>query len=310
MQEPGFDITSGALSKVHAFMDDDSDLGFKDVGQIVDRLHQLELLTKKTSWNSHGPTMLGKRPAWQGPASKIKAQAGMDRRHVISSSSLGLAVERAIQPALNTTLAAEYVEDIRGFLVDHGVANLSPTATVQDAGRQAWVLLANHAGNLWMGPSDPNRVRGFIRAPLLDHAESLKLEKDDLIPLAKALGPAAEAAGPGMQRHAPKGKWAQIIQELTAVLMQNAVMTQQGAMVPRLGAAAALEHFAKSADLDLPHTQQHDYVSDGGDEEYLTEIIEIYLELEKATIEIFYEGGPLDRFMELDASGELAKTKS
>lgn len=309
----GFDITNEALRQIHTLIDQQADPGFSDVGDIVKALHDGELLSKKASWNSSGPTMLGKRPAWQGSALKIKPQANKDRRHVLSSSSLGIAVEKVVRAALNTSDAPEYIEDIRGFLLDHGVV-LDAKATLQDAGRQAWVLLANHVGNLWMGPSDPNRVRGFIRAPLLDHAESLRSLNDEVISLAAALGPVAEAAGPGMQRHAPKGRWGQIVAELTAYLAAESrkvgVATRsQSGTVSRQHAIVALEHFAKTADLDLPHTEQHDYGSRGPDEEYLSEIMDIYLELENPTIRIFYQGGPLDRFMELDAAGELAKAQ-
>jgi hypothetical protein len=103
-----------------------------------------------------GPRGLGKRPGWRTDTRRAiksarKDTKGLAARHVISSSTLGLAIE-----SLPDDLGV-----LNAWLRDHGHPGNAPTPL--GAKQAIWNLVHNHAGNLWMGESEPNTAIGFIR---------------------------------------------------------------------------------------------------------------------------------------------------
>lgn len=298
-KKKGFKITGSALQRINDLVtaeNDENPTVFNSIDGFATSLINEGHMDRSVSRATTGPTTLGARPAFKGETAKYSAGPGNDRRHVISSSSLGKAIENALAPAVaDASLIMPYTEQVCSFLGKYGVEKDPRRDSLREVARAAWILAHNHMGNLWSGPSEPNRVRGFIRAPLRDRRIELAKLSGTTISITDAIGYLHTPEGPGMNGQVARQHWESMVHEVTATLRQNVVDLGGNVSVDRV--VETLRNFEANADLDLPHEDEGEYANDG---DYLSRIIEIYTQLTEPTIGIFMEGGVLDEFMRLD----------
>jgi hypothetical protein len=238
--------------------------------------------TRKTT----GPTTLGDRPGFQGEANKLEYGAqhgGSARRHVISSSTLGAAVE----------FSDGSLEEVNAFLVRHGASAVEGEGKLAmlTARRRAWELLHNHVGNLWIGPSPINTAIGFIRSTINQALNTIARSEDGV-----KVGTILQAITPpkGPMDHAAQAEWRNFVLVLNSHLVR--VSDLKTGILNRAAATEFLLDASRNADLDVPH--QHP----GGD--YLERLRSIHAQILGTMItgnNIFQENGTLDHFMALDA---------
>lgn len=303
IKQLGFKTAVNVFRFVNAQIDDTvQQYVFADVDALVDVLFQHKLLYRPTLGARLGPTNLDKRPTFTGDANRIAIGAGQARRHVISSSTLGKAIETAIDSEANADQAFRVVCE---FLRRNGV-EIPAGSNKYSVGRLAWQLVHNHVGNLWVGPSVPNSARGFIRSTFLNLTqfaqEKLKLPiKKRFVSIQELMREAKIPRGPGMQSMMAQQSWDAIVNEFDAVLKAN---TNSDDLVYAGVLEQLAEEFQANADLDLP--QQADG-SLAGSDDYLTRITEIFLALTQSpSLKIFEPKGALDAFLACD-TGEKAK---
>ena len=151
--------TKGMWGWVDDTLREEGVLEFKDWAHLIDTLVKKELLDRPLrSGIRIGPKRLGMRPAWnretrQHIQARRQDQEGLAARHVIASSTLGLGIERSTASFAQMT----------SWLVARG--HTSPRSTEQ-ARREIWIVVHNHAGNLWLGSAPANTAIGFIRSTL------------------------------------------------------------------------------------------------------------------------------------------------
>jgi hypothetical protein len=270
---------------------------FHDTADVVAALMSLGLsYSRRQVAGSTGPSTLGDRPNFTGDANKLQygqKHGGTARRHVISSSTLGAAVE-----ASQTTLA-----EINAFLQRHKQPAIvakagEEAAALLHARRSVWELVHNHVGNLWVGPSPINTAIGFIRATLNRLIHRLASSEQPL-KIGEAAQLVIKPSGP-MDRHA-QAQWQNFAAILNSVLPSYAD-AKTGALDP-MSTQELLLHFTRNADLDAP---QH--LSGEASAVYMPRLRAIYAETLGAIMtsnSIFTEGGTLDKFMALDAGTKV-----
>lgn len=286
---------------------------FSTYDEVVDVLFKREMLYKPTRGGSLGPTTLGDRPRFYGDAAKLPAGKGEARRHVISSSALGRAIESAIAPYAKADIGKQELErayrNVCAFLSRFGgqvPKGECSTGNLHAAARCAWELVHNHSGNLWLGSGTENSVLGFIRGAF--HAERMRLtltedkQPDACVSVQAVFDNVKAPAGPGMQRKDAGTVWEEIIKEFKLVLDFHADKhlgkhPMERGKVDVAVARQLTEEFELNADLDLPQMNQKQLAEHGM---YLTTVIELHSALvRKPSLEIFDPGGALSRFMEL-----------
>ena len=293
--------TVSAYGLVHQWIDDDTPHQFGSVDLLVNKLFEEEKLYKPARGGTLGPTKLGSRPDFSAEAKNMPA-AGLARRHVISSSALGRAIEIAAEGGDPPAVYAA----IDGFLRRNKAKPLSDflPGKLYPAARAAWELVHSHIGNLWPGPSVPNSVRGFIRGTFRAEGAELRGLRPDLpILVADVMERVDDPRGPGMQRKGASELWSALTGDFHRVLLWHSAQyaekhpDQDAGWVEAGIAAAVVEEFEQNADLDLPQTSTGELAVHG---DYLTAVIEVYHELiRNPTPEIFAPNGALDRFMRL-----------
>ncbi|MEA3018021.1 MAG: hypothetical protein QOI38_2743, partial [Sphingomonadales bacterium] len=255
---------------------------FENLPALVKWTADQNLTYQKMNINAPGPKTLGKRPAFKGEPNQLaygKDFGGGARRHVISSSTLGEAIEAS--PAKD--------EEVKAFLDRHnaGVGNASQLA----ARVAAWHLVHNHVGNLWVGPAPINTAIGFVRGPLQQVIDLLKSGPMKAVDIAARIKP---PQGP-MNKEA-QDEWAYFVTVASAVLIEE--MDDDG-YVEADETINFLTDVVRNADLDIPDVAGQDY------REKLTQI---YLSLKNSKqINIFQINGALDQFMALRTDVAPAK---
>lgn len=127
--------------------------GLKKEGMIVDQAKFVAGL---------GPSAeMGKRPGWTPQARAVPIEDGENRRHVISASTLGRAIQKS----------GGDMESINAFLKDWNGEEASSESVARI---NAWKVINSNPNNLWPGEGANNKAAGFIRAPL-------KLTRDELM---------------------------------------------------------------------------------------------------------------------------------
>ena len=237
-----------------------------------------------------GPKSLGERPGFSGPANQLdygKDHGDTARRHVISSSTLGAAIEASVSK----------IEDVNGFLARHGGSPVkgNDKAAMLQAKKQAWVIVHNHIGNLWVGPSANNTAIGFIRSSLNATIKLLRSSKEDVL-----IGQVTSMLSP----RGPMGPDAQKEWFLFASLVNQSLskLVDKEGKVDRSAGIQFLMEASRNADLDIPHKPP--------DDKYPQRLTQIYAQLIGAIQtgnDIFAPKAALDHFMQLSSGTEFTR---
>jgi hypothetical protein len=252
---------------------------FETWGHLVAELNDRRLLEARHRRAHLGPTNLGPRPRLQAAVrAAVRPQQEEDARHVLSSSSLGLAIQNA--PA---TLAR-----LNGWLGDHGgnaVDSSNPLAD-REARRRIWDIAANHTGNLFPGPAGSNEAAGLIRGPLKYVAERLNGRENEAVPLSDIRLPTQpQFTWPEFDVH-----WRLIVEDLDAELKQLA--GPHGNTVPGGMAKELIQEYIENADVDLPFQQ----LRPG----YYEKLVPLIAAVRQPDATFFAANGALHYFMTLD----------
>lgn len=290
IREGGYVMTKAATQRIHEWLEgDDFGITFGDVEELVNHLFEKELLYRGLRGPRLGPRTLGKRPNFKGLVARIPRQEGKARRHVISSSTLGKAIEDSQQG----------LSEINAFLQRHGEQGVPgyDTRALNFAKRKAWELTHNFVGNLWMGDSALNSAIGFIRAPIEGIIRKLRDTTDDWIPFVGLVEGLKKAQGP----LSVEGKvaWEHFAEILITDIQSWAA--DNGGSLPKEDLINLLSDYEINADLDLP--EENPPIAN-----YYDRISDIYLDLlESDAVDIFAPGGTLDQFLNLDSGGWVAR---
>lgn len=286
--------------RVKAWLTDPAEVRFTDFRAIVGKLYSDRLMEKRMiAGAATGPRALGDRPAFATGVTKLlelSEDESQARRHVISSSTLGRAIELA--PANLATLNA--------WLERHDLPAQPDRHSALDARaarRRIWEYVHNHIGNLWVGPSMPNSAIGFIRGPILSAvsgARQYMVKHDsDNVPFAT------------LTELLPKeSPWRNESFARTWNTVRNTLLEQLAASANRDGwvdgfqAVALMVEWIRNADLDLPSARL------GAN--YYSRLVSIYGRMVYPTEELFAEDGALDDFLRLSLTSgarDLSKKK-
>ena len=259
---------------------------FADINQLVNVLMAEGHLTRPVRGAALGPRGLGPRPIFTPKTmAAVPIGEGEHRRHVISSSTLGRAIEDS---------AGDF-DAVRGFLERRDQAVFDPTGNdaldLARVKRAAWAYVNNHIGNLWSGAGPVNIAIGFIRGPLTLTCNTLQEQRDqgqqDIaladplfnVPLPQGI----PAAGPGAAH------WVYVTDILTETLNANANEEH----ISLNDAIEIYRDVIMNCDLDRPQPLP------AVNTPYTIALHEIYLAL-RTPIAIFDAGGALDRFVNLN----------
>jgi hypothetical protein len=279
--------TGPMWKRVDDWLYDGKEHAFADFRTLIANLYEQSLIEKRMSAGAAmGPRELGNRPAFTTGVKKLlelskgESQA---RRHVISSSTLGRAIE----------MVPAKLETLNAWLLRHEMPAQPSTSSgmldVRAAKIRIWEHVHNHLGNLWVGPSMPNSAIGFIRSPILravEFAQKHMAEKDsDTVPLDSLI------------ELLPKSPWrnepfAETWNFFRATLIdQLRAYADSGDQVEGVAAVALMVEWIRNADLDLPSAML--------DEGYFNRLSSIYGRLVYPTEELFAAKGALDDFLGL-----------
>lgn len=264
---------------------------FGDLDAMIGALHAAGTMEKKMPAGSPiGPRTLGDRPAWNNDNKTKERGESQALRHVISSSTMGAAIERcqADPPVL------------RAWLERHGLPlpkEKGPLAIVR-AKQSIWAHVHNHGGNLWMGSSPENSAVGFIRSHLLkamNNARRYMVDHEcEQVPHARMTEWLPESFWKNNEEF--QSTWNEVIASLKAIMQPDQNQQVDGTMFIE----AALDCL-RSCDLDLPP---------GQDENYFQKVNAVYAEIVGACgPDLFDKGGPLDQFLALSLEQPAAESK-
>lgn len=146
--------------------DDSEERTFKDWEELTSKLWDDNLLTRVMSGPSMGPKNLGNRPSFTSDVIKqFPVGLGQHRRHIISSSTLGKAIEKGYE-----YLKSKYTDNKNQVLITLNewlTRNHETVKTTEySALRAIWTHVHNHSGNIWVGDGKWNSAIGLIRSSL------------------------------------------------------------------------------------------------------------------------------------------------
>jgi hypothetical protein len=254
---------------------------FGSFDELIGALYNQGAMEKKIpAGASVGPKSLGDRPAWNNDNKTAERGDGEALRHVISSSTMGAAIERCqAEPAV-----------LRAWLLRHGLPLPKEKGPIWSAmaKRAIWAHVHNHAGNLWMGPSAPNSAVGFIRGHLLRAIHNMRnyMVKNDCetVPHDAMLEWLPESFW--QQNKQFKSTWNTVIDSLKAIMQPD----DQDEVNGTYFIEAALDCM-RSCDLDLPPETGP---------EYFHKVNAVYAEIIGACgPELFGAEGALEQFLAL-----------
>ncbi len=142
---------------------ENGDNNFNDWEALFSQLWDKGLLMRNERAGSMGPKNLGKRPAFdKATTDEVEIEDGQHRRHIISSSTLGLGIEKGYE--LLKEAEGDHdnrLEILNGWLGRNG---MDGAFTSEHRALQAiWHVAHNCIGNLWPGDGNYNSTIGFIR---------------------------------------------------------------------------------------------------------------------------------------------------
>jgi hypothetical protein len=190
-----------------------------------------------------GPRRLGERPRWSSETAEAVARArtgpGLAARHVLASSTLGLAIERSNAP----------LSELNAWLKEH---RQDEHATDFAARRAIWSTVHNFAGNLWMGPTEANTAIGFVRPALL--AVRTKIVDTVGGVDVKAVRSAVQSRYvTGGQDNERNRTWNLLLGDLDAEL------AALGDVAPRADVEDLVDMYYRNADIDPPALKDDEY---------------------------------------------------
>lgn len=147
---------------------------YEDLDELVQDWEQKGWFVEKPNFvPGLGPSVksMGERPNWRPEATAVPINTGENRRHVISASTLGRAIQKYDS---NKDSINAFLERWQG----------EKATTTKKARMNAWDLINSNPNNLWPGEEANNKAAGFIRGPLKTMRDQLM--KQDL---AKGVGP-------------------------------------------------------------------------------------------------------------------------
>jgi hypothetical protein len=251
--------------------------------QLLNRLHTEGVLEVQHARVPTGPANLGPRPTFTAHTKhSVETAADENIRHIVSSSSLGKAIESA----------QAGFDDLNGWLSRHAEP-VRPTGALDVDKRNAkvaiWKVVHNHRGNLFPGPGGSNQAAGLIRGPLLAVIESsIRGKEQSWIPLSEIKLPIKPQFGwKAFAEH-----WTLIIVDLQEELNRMATDPQHPGSVPGHAAKSLIQQYVDNVDLDLPFTQMRP--------QYFEKLHAVYGDILLAPPTMFQQGEPLDQFMALD----------
>jgi hypothetical protein len=289
--------TGKMWERVEGWLKDGKEHPFADFRTLIANLYDQGLMEKQMIVGAAmGPRGLGNRPTFTTGVTKLlelSKDESQARRHVISSSTLGRAIE----------LVPATLETLNAWLLRHGMSEQPSTASTMDvraAKIRIWEHVHNHLGNLWVGPSMPNSAIGFIRGPILSAVEGARkhmAEKDsDTVPLDSLIELLPKSP---WRNNLFANTWNNVRATLIEQLRNNAV---SGDQVDGVAAVALMVEWIRNADLDLP--------SDKLDKGYYIRLSSIYGRLMYPTEELFAEKGALDDFLGLGLGHKASASAS
>jgi hypothetical protein len=258
---------------------------FKDWQNLVDTLVDSKLLDRPlpSSGIARGPRGLGERPKWSPETAALIRNArvggGLAARHVIASSTLGLAIERA----------SASLDELNGWLAKH---QRPPQryGHPQTARRAIWDVVHNHAGNLWMGSTGPNTAIGFVGPRLVSIREHLPVNTQgevDIVQTRKLVEQAMVA--PGGQDNERNQTWNLLLGDLAAEL--GAFEDTGTRHVPLNDVVDLIDMYCRNADIDPPSLTNNEY----------RRIVQVWWDLKEPSKVL--KG--LDDFMQLSLTGSI-----
>jgi hypothetical protein len=257
---------------------------FRTWTDVVEALHLAGALEKRYVESPMGPRALGARPTFaSGVKHVVQPEEDENMRHVVSSSTLGKAIEKADAPlhVLNAWLQRHGVDPPAG----------SGALAVRAAKMRIWATVHNWTGNLFPGAGGSNQASGLLRGPLQAVIDTkIRGRENDEIPIAELKLPMA-----------PRFSWRDFAEHwrmVMADLSDDLHAAGSNGRVRGDVAKALIEEYISNVDLDLPfHRLERGYYD---------ELVRTYREIVAAPADLFGSRGPLDRFMELDWRNHVA----
>ncbi len=236
---------------------------FGNWDDLISSLVEEGLLDKElsSSGRRQGPRRLGERPRWGTETAKLIKQArgtrkGLAARHVLASSTLGLAVERA----------QANLDQLNAWLVARG----QPREESDSKARRAiWTAVHNFAGNIWMGETQANTAIGFIRGVLAQIKQHLPAPASSAA--AVSMSTSTSTIGPdlidiegtrklieksmvtGGQDNIRNRTWNLLLTDLSLEL------AELGPTAPRTEVVDLIDMYYRNADIDPPALTDGEY---------------------------------------------------
>ena len=311
IKDRGFNYTNKARKELHKLLSDQEKHIYDDFHALVNKIE--EFCYRELTGPSMGPRTLGTRPTFYAAVTKAvggKKEEGTAGRHIVSSSTLGRAIEKS-----NST-----DQEIRGFLNKH---HIYPSAGGRTnlLKRSAWIVAHNNIGNLFTGRADENTAIGFVRSEIQAFINVL-LEKRTQIANnvsssqtdgANAQGAAPDSAVGEIKRliakqsdeiQKPRGPMDEPAQKewtnFTAILSQTVNIINKDNTVDTL-----LDHISETIELltDFKDNADFDWPQENVTPKYNQDLMNIYRKMLEATeqeTDIFEKNGLMDQFMALD----------
>ncbi|MCP2164033.1 hypothetical protein [Goodfellowiella coeruleoviolacea] len=305
----GFDDNWGKSKNelVDQFFEKHKGESFDSYDDLIGQMYQDGVLDPKDSGKHMGPTTLGDRPGFtKDTLDEITIDSGEHRRHTISSSSLGKAIEQAGKESDLATL--------NDWLKRHGQPEVMDTGRPEldkrDAMRSIWEYAHNHTGNLWAGDGQQNTSLGFIRGPLLSSIESVNKmadrpfgEHDQPLPLDKVLDtlPKQKFENYNQSNQQSVQTWNGVKDTLVERLTDASTVGPDGRrVIDPAEAVSLIRDSINHADVDFPQNQNpQNHIPAADNQRYYDGVRQVYGQMPFANSTFFDEGGPLDNFLDL-----------
>lgn len=287
------------------------DIAFDSFAAVVDDLLRRGCLKRRLLAGRMGPESLGDRPSFTAATERADLPTflgeyqddgpspAIHRRHVISSSTLGRAIE----------VCESDLGSLQAWLTAQGAAPPAVTGNdtldIRNAKRAIWQLTHNHVGNLFNGPGGTNVAIGLLRGPLQRAVsvirkaafDRIEATGDDLVPFGDIL----RLLPPDLAGFGDAEDWATYVLNQIVEAMRPCIEVQDDGLsyVRSTDAIAVLTETIRNLDLDVPPGIGPDEgPPPGASEDYMRAISEIYAQLLHAEhADLFSPEGTLTRFM-------------
>lgn len=186
---------------------------------ITSALWDKGVLTRTIRGSIMGPKNMGARPAFTTSVqSELPVGLGQHRRHIISSSTLGKAIEKGYEDL--KAVGGNALKTLNTWITTQGY---TAQTTEYAALRTIWTITHNNLGNLWVGDGAWNSSIGFIRGSFQQLLSNPALQGSGTVPVKDLVNEILKIKPP-MQALAQS--WNEIIQTLVeAIRMSDPVLS-------------------------------------------------------------------------------------